>query len=380
MPIELVTGVPGHGKTQFAIKKVLQLVNKEPRPVFYSRINGLELDWNPFNPRDVEVVGTEEGGETVYRWVGVPDGSIIIIDECHEVYPQRKPGSEVPFHEALLSTHRKLGYDIYLVTQHPKDINANVRRRVEVHYHTKRLQKSNRAVLYEWRDGVIGDISDGAILNADKCASQNIYSYDKKIWDLYKSATVHTVQRQTLPKKLWLAPILIAAIVFGLYYLVDILDTMGSEQPDNDLLTTHQPNYLESPQHIDKVIKTHEAAAMDYIKSREEAIQDYPESAPIYHKVMEYKSFPRPQCVLFNHKKLPPAKNHFSQYPKGGDCRCFTQQGTLLHIRTQRCREIVQRGYFEPTFEDPAYIEVTQETEGGAGLAAPPVFALIRSI
>jgi len=48
--ITLITGLPGNGKTLYTISFVKALAEKENRPVFYSGITDLALDWTEIEP------------------------------------------------------------------------------------------------------------------------------------------------------------------------------------------------------------------------------------------------------------------------------------------------------------------------------------------
>jgi hypothetical protein len=46
----LITGLPGNGKTLYALQWVKDKAEKEGRPVFYARIKGLKLPWTLIDP------------------------------------------------------------------------------------------------------------------------------------------------------------------------------------------------------------------------------------------------------------------------------------------------------------------------------------------
>ena len=122
----LRTGLPGTGKTLFALADVKEWADKDKRPVYYSGIKDLKV------PGWIEL-------EDATKWPDLPANAIIIIDEAQRVFRPRHTSSAVPEHVAALETHRHKGVDLVLITQHPKLLDSNVRRLVGVHRHYVRV-------------------------------------------------------------------------------------------------------------------------------------------------------------------------------------------------------------------------------------------------
>jgi hypothetical protein len=100
--INLSTGLPGAGKTLFTIAFVKELADKEKRPVFYSGITDLALDWQEI---DAE------------KWMDAPDGALIVIDECQRIFRPRGSAAKVPEYVSALETHRHKGLDLFLISE-----------------------------------------------------------------------------------------------------------------------------------------------------------------------------------------------------------------------------------------------------------------------
>lgn len=206
--IELRTGIPGSGKTLSlveALAKLLESWNKNPelgRPVFVHNIKDLALAHVVMPTKNAQV-----GNRTcsVPDWDAMPDGSLVIIDECQDMIPPRSTQSTPPDHIGWFNTHRHKGFDIWLVTQHPKLIDLSVRALVGKHVHFRRLFGGQRAATYEW-DGC----SDN--LGGMKDAVMSIYGFPKKAFQWYKSAEIHTKQSFKLPR--WLL-IPVAGVIIG---------------------------------------------------------------------------------------------------------------------------------------------------------------------
>jgi zona occludens toxin len=108
-----------------------------------------------------------------------------------------------------LNTHRHRGFDLEVVTQHPKLIDGSVRALVGKHLHFRRLFGGQRSYCYEW-----DACSDG--LSGLANAVGGMYSFPKNVFRWYKSAEIHTKQSFKLPKFLIAFPIAILIGVFAI--------------------------------------------------------------------------------------------------------------------------------------------------------------------
>lgn len=219
--IELRTGIPGSGKSLSlveALAKLLESWGKNPelgRPVFVHNIKELALPHAVMPTKDVQI-GNQL--QNVPDWDLMPDGSLVIIDECQDVLPPRSSQSKPPPYIAWFNTHRHKGFDIWLVTQHPKLIDGSVRALVGKHVHFRRLFGGQRAATYEW-----DACSDS--LSGMKNAVLSYYSFPKKAMRWYKSAEIHTKQSFKLPR--WLL-IPFFGVVLGAFMIPNAYKTLSS--------------------------------------------------------------------------------------------------------------------------------------------------------
>ena len=195
--IELITGLPGNGKSLYAITRTKERGEKEGRPVYYSGITDCMVPgWIECDPQ---------------KWFELPKGSIIIIDEVQRVMRPRQHGTTVPDFVAKLETHRHLGVDLVLITQHPMLLDSNVRRLVGRHLHIIRKFGSHQAVAHEW-----SSVKEGCDKNREG-SIQHHWQFPKEAFNLYKSAELHT-QKRRIPFKVWLL-LALSFIVGGLAWL-----------------------------------------------------------------------------------------------------------------------------------------------------------------
>ena len=139
--LNLLTAVPGSGKTLFAIKRIAEEANRDNRQVYYSGI--------PLTDKGKEQLGWIEL-EDPAKWYELPAGAVIVIDECQRIFPPRRNGTEIPKHVSMFETHRHHGFDVWLITQAPKLLDTHVREIVNKHYHLRRVFGSQSARLYQW--------------------------------------------------------------------------------------------------------------------------------------------------------------------------------------------------------------------------------------
>lgn len=210
--INLRTGTPGACKTLSAVEALAKMLGRwekhpeEARPIFVHNVKDLALPHSP-----VPLVEWNEGKNKpsvmVPDWDAMPDGSWVLIDEAQGFFPPRSSASTPPPHVAWLNTHRHRGFDIEIITQHPKLIDGSVRALVGKHQHFRRLFGGQRAYCYEW------DACSDSLAGLANAVG-GMYPFPKKAFEWYKSAEVHTKQSFKLPK--WLL-IPVIGIGIGLF-------------------------------------------------------------------------------------------------------------------------------------------------------------------
>lgn len=311
--ITYITGVPGSGKTLNTIKLVRDEWGDSDRTIYYAGINELTLDW------------TQISYEDVTRWTEYPPGSIFVIDEAYNSFPRRTHSKEAPQFVKDLATHRHKGYDFYIITQKHTSVDHGVREHVNRHFHYERAFGLDSCRQFEWTKSV-----DPEDYHAREQAIVKRIRFDKSIYNLYKSAEVHTFKKK-LPTKVWfVAAGFLACVVLA----VSIATRDRSFVPDPEEGESYS-NYLPTSfggRSQDKVISPEE-----YAEKWKARIPDVPHSAPAYDEVTEVKTFPRPQCIEALERR---------------SCYCYTQQATPLQISTEMCLRIVNSGWFNPFIDE----------------------------
>jgi zona occludens toxin len=315
----LRTGANGSCKTLFTLKDVRDLQLATGRPVAW---NGrfklkpekeLEFGWKKIEFKD---------------WQAEEDGTIFLIDECHNDMPLRSNSAAVPDHVRMLAEHRARGFDFFLLTQHPANIDNFVRKLIGSpgwHQHLKRVFGASTATrVLQWDAVNMNCEKDGS----GKAAQISTRSQPKEVYGWYDSAMLHTGKRK-IPMKFWvlvIAPIL--AVAAG-WYASTRLMSMGGGNKDSGGQSA-SGSVTGGPgsgggERVKPMTPTEYAAAYH------PRISGVMHSAPIYDKLTEPRRVPVPAaCVEM----------------KSFGCKCYTQDATPYPVDLAMCRQLVAQGSF----------------------------------
>jgi len=320
--ITIITGTPGAGKTALAVDMLTEV---KDRPVFVDGIPELQIPHEVCEGKD---------------WPSLPDGSLIVIDEAQRVFRPRSQGSAVPEYVAQLETHRHRGIDIWLVTQHPTLLDANVRKLCNRHIHIRSLWAGRR--LYEW-----SEVADPSSRTERESSASRKYSLPKKVFGLYKSASLHTKQSRRIPFMAYVvgfAIIAVPALGWRMYDSITArIDPTGSVAATGAPTgSTAQPANGGAP--AQQSVKVVGADWSEFIPR----ISAKPETAPIYDGVRQVKVMPIVAgCVAMRDR-----------------CACFTQQGTPAGLSEGECRSWLDNPPFNPYAEPPAMVREQVKLSG----------------
>lgn len=328
--LTLITGLPGNGKTLFALSWVKEKAEKENRPVFYHNIKDLALPWSPIDPE---------------KWFDAPPGSIIFIDEAQQVFPNKPNGATRPEHYEKIAVHRHNGLDIVVVTQHPGLIDTFLRHLVGQHFHVRRKFGMESATIYEW-DKVNPQPQNPA---QQKVAIPMKWKYPKLAYTWYKSAEVHTVKRR-IPAKVFLAlgfvGLVIGAAMFFMRKfdkpvaeLTPVVATNAQGVPvDSVAVHSSRPGVSGPDAPFDAV-----ADAREYVAMNTPRVEGLPHTAPRYDQITAAVRAPIPAaCVQIGTVRSE----------KGIRCKCYSQQGTPMDVQYNMCIHMAQNGWFKDFDED----------------------------
>lgn len=341
--IYLLTGQNGHGKTLRALEMALAFV-AEHRDVYVvkgdeqePRVRGLDLEKTGF-----------KWVSSFSEWRSLPDGSVVLVDECWRDIPARGPGQKGPDWENELAVHRHRGFDFILITQQGSQISTFVRGLVHEHTHVRRKFGFNRSTLNTWDHFQASPLSSSEI----KDARAKSWKYPKKIFALYKSAEVHTVKK-SLPWQVYAIPLLallIVGLVWSVFHRFGTRAEMMAHKAEPSAVAQGSAGGAaqakkEAPQ-----------SREDYLKSITPLVEGEPWTAPIFGG------------------RKPAAEPELYCMSMGDKCACYTEQMTRYALRVDLCRDIALHGIYNP-FKVPKREKSDQMYYNGASQfteRAPP--------
>lgn len=314
MGMILVTGQPGHGKTAWAIDYAFQL-KKEGREVYAAGIKDF----------DYERAGFKFLSEPEL-WQDLPDGSVILLDECYTVFPNRNPGSKVPEHVEAMARHRHRGFDFILVAQQGLQLDPFLRGLYEQHIHVRQTSVlRSKTKLKRWNqyqsnvNGPCNDIVD--------------WMRPAYVFDYYTSTTKITTKRH-LP--MWLRWLL-----FGIIFLVVVLLAikwyfLGRIEQQSSATSAAVAAGAAGGRRVDPDAPKWETA-VEYATAHLPRFASMPWTAPIYDQ-RPVVADPQLYCMS-SHAGLDASGMRSDE-----SCSCRTEQGTRYDISDGECRRIASDG------------------------------------
>ena len=333
--IFLETGQPGHGKTLRAMQLALEYQAKG-REVYVHGVRGLKYGETGFH----QLVDPR-------KWQDLPDGAVIVIDECYSAFPRRAPGAKVPDYVEAMATHRHRGFDFILICQQAKQqLDIFILGLIDRHEHIRRRFGLRKSVILWW---------DKFSENLNDSNTKIIWSFPKSVMDrnIYESTVQDTTERK-IPWYIWALPLSIVALLLLVWRVMSFF----SPPPPKPVAALASSSELAR--------KPHSVLGADQVEKRPDDIAAWltpriagqPWTAPAYDG-RAIVSQPELYCAASD----------------DGDCRCLTEQGTTYVLDLKICRAIARDGSYNPTRmprqqQEQQYQEPQQ---GQASISAAPV-------
>lgn len=207
MTIKLITGIPGSGKTLFAVSQLKKELEKNqacdtPRQI-YCDITGLKIHGIEPPPLD---------------WRLTPPNSLLIYDEAqfHQEFKANRGNSQYKAIEEL-TIHRKTGHEIWFITQDPKRLHNDILAMVEQHYHLDRPYGAKLASIYQYRGA---EKNPTGVTVKQRAENKQLFAYDKSLYQLYESSQVNDGIKMRLPRELVFWGCVLVATLGGAYYFI----------------------------------------------------------------------------------------------------------------------------------------------------------------
>lgn len=327
--LSLITGMPGTGKTSLMVHLLMTRKDLQNRPIYVDGIPELKIPH--------EEIPDGEDMTTWHKWA--PPHAVLIIDEAQRIFRPRKAGAEVPDYVQALETHRHDAVDMFILTQHPRLIDVNLRSLIGEHRNITKTMLGVSRISYWQRCGNPDSKADIAE------ARNSVYRLKKSTFDMYKSAEAHTKLKSGVSRWVWIMPIALILIGVMVYRLMDQYDNM--KNPKQTVTKTVESSAYTASNPVPE----YKSSGMGDSVNPEDfkpSIPGQPWTAPAYAHLRQVTSLPYPAACI----------------SMGDDCNCYTDQGTRINgLDSGYCTEFVAGRVYNP------YRQIQTATS----TAAPPV-------
>jgi len=327
--ITLFTGMPGAGKTASMVDYLSKLPGD--RPIFADGLNGLKI---PHTPCDASKWHDE-----------LPDGAILVIDEVQRVWRPRGSGARVPDSVAALETHRHRGIDVFITTQSPRLMDANVRGLVGRHVHIRDTGILGR-YWYEWPE-----CNDS--MQWKTCINKKRISLPKKSFDLYTSASLHTVPVRGVPRALIYGLLALVSFFVLAFFVYQIYAKTQAPKPDASIPAPLAAGPVASGPvgHSVELVPALYDPTVFYPRDSSK-----PETAPAYDHLRVVVAMPIVNGGICMGKK----------------CKCLTNQGTDSGLSSDECRTWMEHRPFNPYLLPDAPVGASGPASVPPAVPVPP--------
>lgn len=343
--IRLLTGKPGGGKTTYGLV-LAKAYKDEGREVYVHGIKDLDYDRIGFKPLPEPT-----------KWQDLPDGSVVVIDECYSTFPNRNPGAKVPDHVDAMARHRHRGFDFILMAQQGLQLDPFLRGLYDTHEHLiKKFGKKTRIKRWDTYEG-----------NAHKAPCSDARTWLRPDWP-HQFFTSTVVDTSKLHVPMWLRLLLVAAVIMGGLLLffkhrANVQFAEAKAKQESALADGVRSGATAQPSAAQSSGKRY-PDAMAYLREQRPRVVTLPGSAPIFDG-RAVQANPSVACMASSSGMDASGKH------QGESCHCMTEQGTRYQMPEDKCREIARFGPAYDPFKAPPSVNASSIDTA----AAPPVDA-----
>lgn len=335
--IYLITGQPGAGKTARAVERMLQFV-AEGRDVYAAGIRGLDYAKAGVKPL-----------EDPSRWQDLPDGSVVVLDECYEHFPKRAAGAKVPPHVQALATHRHRGFDFIMIAQMGRtQLDDFVRGLIHQHEHVVEKGGTKMCRIRTW-PRFEGDPEKAT------CDDNKVWVRPKRVFELYESTVLDT-KRRSVPMVVIYLALGISLVAAAAWYIMHRWDARAAAYD------THQ-----QAAEGDTRPERGAASSAFFGSSGPSSLRQTDYAAWLTPRVPG-KPWTAPAYDSFQPQHVPMVYCISSEVT----CNCVTEQGTTYQLEEELCRMIARHGNYNPLRQpQPVHEPVMPSFAPSAPDAAP---------
>lgn len=348
--IIVLTGQPRHGKSQYAIKLLLDLIKdnqkrleqgKLPREI-YCNIAGIN---DPDTPTKLPEIQNQD---VVFKdkklWFGehkdCPDGyiapsagSVFIYDECHKVDWIKEKSGTLSDNPTCISMneHGHEDYIFILITQFPQYIHTHLRGLVEYHYHSKRSFGAKGSKIYKWNEFQLNPRAEKSLKDAYE---KEKFHFSNKYQNCYKSASAHDSMKINIPKSvIYIMLVVIGITSFAIYKYnqsplfkkpVNQTNTKPDDSPkQSQEIPTSNTTAQELQTLQDQLTKLQAELELERLQRQQQLYKEQ-----LYQDYQVIKDNPSLQVrgVISN----------------GKDCKAYNAYGDLMNLSKQDCQWYLQ--------------------------------------
>lgn len=322
--ITLFTGMPGAGKTAAMIDVLRVLAKDRPLFVHFDPAERLRPEQKLLH----ETLQLPHTAVNAATWhTEVPDGGILVVDEGQGCWRPRGPAAKVPEAIAALETHRHAGVDIFITTQAPRLIDANVRGLVGRHVHIRDTGWLGRW-WYEWPE-----VNES--LAWKTCPVKKRYKLPKSVFDLYTSASVHMTPVRMAPKTLMLIVVLLACLTVLVGMIVRSVGRHTSSEPEAKPAPADHVATAQQAQGGQVLQPELPDERVDFIPR----LSDRPWTAPAYDNIRRVVRLPAISgAICINHV-----------------CDCYMGKERLMEVSSEACAYWAKYRPFNPYVADSTH-------------------------
>ncbi len=350
MALYLVTGQPGHGKTAYGLDKAFQF-QKEGRDVYIHGVK--DFDYAKAGMKYIE---------DPTKWQDLPDGSVVLLDECYTVFPNRNPGAKVPDHVEAMARHRHRGFDFILIAQQGLQLDPFLRGLYEEHCHVRQTSViKSKTKLKRWNQ----------YQSNVQAACNDVLDWvrPKYVFEYYTSTTLVTTRRRVPMWLRWLGlgVVFVILVVFAIrWHFARKIAQFDAEKAMAESSMTRAPTVAGGTTAAGgaPASKTY-STPTEYAVAHLPRFATMPWTAPIYDG-----GVPVGQPELYCMSSQAGYDGHGEW--KEASCSCLSEQGTKYDLSQPECRAVARNStpynpYRQPSMPPGAPVPVAD-----AAPSAPP--------
>ncbi|ENX34259.1 hypothetical protein F889_02923 [Acinetobacter colistiniresistens] len=328
--LRLITGGIGTGKSLWTVDQLFQLKDKEPDRKVYTDITGIQHTGIISVPAD-------------FDWRDAENNSLIVFDEVQYKELFSRHNSKRDQQILDLTTIRKRGIELWVITQRARFLNADVLGLVNEHVHLeKKAKKASKVFIFQEAETTI---TQKKKMFAFK---KYVYQYPEHLYGFYESikedAKHHTRSWVHQGIILVLITMAIALIGIGITVYKGYMSSDLAKQQQAAAETAKPSETQNAAQPTQGTTSTQQSSSNSV-----EKISYNPNRPYQFDYEFQYEVKDKPQlagCIIF--------KN---------ECTCYTQQATKLEMTQKDCKRYMSGDRPFNAFRQPSMQQQYQQQQ-----------------